>query len=694
MIRVMGYRKNDNKYLDYTPLVKKITWSGGYDQGARKVELEVLKPRYDKEASDVNLGLGSNVTLLDNGNQIFTGNIIEQDFDSSSDTLYYYALDEGNYLLRNKNVYNFNGATPKEITEKVAKDCSIKINEIANPKVKLDLLFVGASCYEIIMTAYTEASKQTGKKYMVLFYDNKLNVIEKGTILIPTKISEKDNLIGANYTESIANMINKVKIIQNNEYVNSMDAVVNKEDEDAYGTFSDIYEVTTTSTTDEDGNQANTTASISVDEIQEKAKQILVGVEQTATVAIYGNSTFISGYAVNVYDSHTGLNQKFYIDQDTHTFENGQHKVELTLNYKNIMNEVSANKTITETTTTEDSIAGNNAARDKICAKAKEIYQLCADGKAWYSQPYRTIDDTKRVVIRSGTGAGKYGYDCSSLVGCCYNYAGFSFMKGLTCSGGTLVAIAKKHSATMWRYVDDTSLSKAKAGDIVMHSNSTVTKSNMATVSTHHTLIYMGNGDVIHASSPSKGIKYDKNYPFDKGHFFIRISELSSSDIATPVTSTTSASKTGTVDGMKYVHKFPQAVITNYADVGTGAGGYTCNPSKADICASHNMPYGTKIYIPALKGKANSSGIWTVGDVGMGIFDFDLNTNKWSGKSNHDVYILSWGTKKVAPSFKYMANKFPKTWRKVQSAWQLYKKMDGKVIKFYKFSTDDKGWNG
>ncbi len=678
----MGYRKNDNKYLDYTPLVKKITWSGGYDQGARKVELEVLKPRYDKEAADVNLGLGSNVTLLDNGNQIFTGNIIEQDFDSSNDTLYYYALDEGNYLLRNKNVYNFTGATPKEIAEKVAKDCSIKINEIANPKVKLDLLFVGASCYEIIMTAYTEASKQTGKKYMVLFYDNKLNVIEKGTILIPTKISEKDNLIGANYTESIANMINKVKIIQNNEYMSSVKAAINNDDIESYGTFSDIYEVTTT----------NTSSEVNINDVQEKAKQMLVGVEQTATVAIYGNSTFISGYAVNVYDSHTGLNQKFYIDQDTHTFENGQHKVELTLNYKNIMNEVSANKTISETSTAEDSVAGNSAARKKICAKAKEIYQLCADGKAWYSQPYRTIDDTKRVVIRSGAGAGKYGYDCSSLVGCCYNYAGFSFLKGLSCSGGTLQSVTKKHNATMWRYVDDTSLSKAKPGDIVMHSNSTVTKSNMATVSTHHTLIYMGNGDVIHASSPSRGIRYDKNYKFNKGHFFIRISELTSNDNFT--TSNPTSSETGVVDGKKYVHKFLQAVITNYTDVGTGSGGYTCNPSKADICASHNMPYGTKIYIPALKGKANSTGIFTVGDTGMGLFDFDLCTNQWSGKTNHDVYVLSWGTKKLAPSFKYMANLYPSTWRKYQSAFNIYKRMNGKILYFYKFSTNDKGWNG
>ena len=41
-------------------------------------------------------------------------------------------------------------------------------------------------------------------------------------------------------------------------------------------------------------------------------------------------------------------------------------------------------------------------------------------------------------------------------------------MKGLSCSGGTLQAMAKKHGATVWRYVDDTKLKKAKPGDIIM----------------------------------------------------------------------------------------------------------------------------------------------------------------------------------------------------------------------------------
>lgn len=685
MIRFLGLNKN-NKYYDYTPLVKKAQWSGGYDQSARKIEVEIIKPRFDKDIDDMVIGLGAELIVTDNDNLIFKGQVIERELTSNDDTFRYYALDKGNALIRNEYTFNFENVTPKQIVEQVAKDFGIKLGDIANPKVNMSPIFIGKNLYEVIMTVYTKASASTGKKYMVLFYDDQLNVIEKGTKTIALKLSEKQNINSANYIESIANMVNKVNIVKDNKIY---DSVKNDVDYNYYGPY--VGTITFTSSSSEELND---------EDMRIEAKKKLQNVEQTATISAYADSSCISGFAINVFDSHTGLNQKFYIDQDLHRFENGKHLVDLTLNYKNIMHEVNSETIIVNTTTTTTEETNNSGAtsdaRNKIVAKAKEIYQLCADGKAWYSQAYRTIDDTKRVTIKSGTGRGKYGYDCSSLVGCCYNYAGFSFMKGLSCSGGTLQSVARKHNATMWRYTDDKSLSKAKPGDIVMHSNSTVTKSNMGSVRTHHTLIYMGNGDVIHASSPSRGIRYDKNYKFNSGHFFMRISELNNDKIHTDTINNGGSENTGgsKVDGKSYVYKFSQAVVTAYTDYGTGAGGYTCNPGKADICASHSMPYGTKIYIPALKGKANSTGIFTVGDTGMGLFDFDLCTNKWSGKSNHDVYVLSWGTKKVAPSFKYMANLYPSTWKKYRTAFNLYKKMNGKVLYFYKFTTDDKGWNG
>ena len=183
-----------------------------------------------------------------------------------------------------------------------------------------------------------------------------------------------------------------------------------------------------------------------------------------------------------------------------------------------------------------------NAKRKKIVDRAEDIYKLCKNGKAWYSQYCRTIDWNKKVKITTSyetvggktykqPGKGKWGFDCSSTVGCCYQAAGYNFMKGLSCSGGTLQAMAKKHGATVWRYVDDTKLKKAKPGDIIMWANSgySVTKSNMFTVRTHHTAIYAGNGYVIEAAGYSSGIKKTKR-KLDKQVFFMRIKELVDED--------------------------------------------------------------------------------------------------------------------------------------------------------------------
>jgi hypothetical protein len=103
------------------------------------------------------------------------------------------------------------------------------------------------------------------------------------------------------------------------------------------------------------------------------------------------------------------------------------------------------------------------------------------------------------------------------------------------------------------------------------------------------------------------------------------------------------------------------------------------------------MPYGTKIYIPSLKEQLGGSGILKVTDCGGPIFDFDLYTKSDIGKSNHDVYILEWGTGKVAPGYKYFIDFYLErnSWDKYKAAWNKYKEMNGKLISFLKFNVDD-----
>lgn len=370
--------------------------------------------------------------------------------------------------------------------------------------------------------------------------------------------------------------------------------------------------------------------------------------------------------------------------------------------------------------------------RKTICDTAMKIVNMGTAHTAWYSQYWRTISLNNMVTIkgRSETVGGTtysqpswvqigvtYGFDCSSLVGCCYEKAGMSYMKGLTCSMGTLQATAKQHGATFWRYADS-GFTKAKPGDIIMFANTgyTVTTSNMATVRTHHTAIYMGNGYIAEASGYKKGIIYSK-YNLSKQAFFIRLPELDKADSASSTGGTTVKeeyvncfNEKGTIDGKNYIYKLHDARCTCYAATESNSSGRSgLGTHMGKTVAAQNIPYGTKIYIPGLKGqtwtnangtKVTLDGIFTVTDSGIACFDFDIVAgstssacfSNYSNPQRFDVYILEWGTSTI------QNYSFSDTYRiaynngvlsRYKSAFKNYISNGGVLINLLKFYNDD-----
>lgn len=370
--------------------------------------------------------------------------------------------------------------------------------------------------------------------------------------------------------------------------------------------------------------------------------------------------------------------------------------------------------------------------RKTICDTAMKIVNMGTNHTAWYSQYWRTTSLNSMVTIkgRVETVGGTtyyqpsfvqvgvtYGFDCSSLVGCCYEKAGMSYMKGLTCSMGTLQSTAKAHGATFWRYADS-GFTRAKPGDIIMFANNgyTVTTSNMATVKTHHTAIYMGNGYIAEASGYKKGIIYSK-YNLNKQAFFIRLPELDRAD------STSSSGGTvvkeeykncfnerGTIDGHNYIYRLHDARCTCYAATESNSSGRSgLGTHMGKTVAAQNIPYGTKIYIPGLKGqtwtnangtKVTLDGIFTVTDSGIAMFDFDIVAgstsnacySNYANPARFEVYILEWGTSSI------QNYSFTDTWRiaynggrltKYKTAFKNYISNGGVLINLLKFYNDD-----
>ena len=97
---------------------------------------------------------------------------------STGTTINYLAYDNGERLNKIKISYNIKNLTPSSIVDKVCNEYSLTKGTIASSSVSIKKVFIGVSIYNLIMSAYTEESKRTGKNYMVQYKGDKLYVVE------------------------------------------------------------------------------------------------------------------------------------------------------------------------------------------------------------------------------------------------------------------------------------------------------------------------------------------------------------------------------------------------------------------------------------------------------------------------------------------------------------------------------------
>lgn len=357
--------------------------------------------------------------------------------------------------------------------------------------------------------------------------------------------------------------------------------------------------------------------------------------------------------------------------------------------------------------------------RAKIIEKAEEIVKMCTDHKANYSQCYRTVDYRNPNTIKSMSEVvlnnvryqpawvevGKtYGWDCSSFVGCCYDYAGIPELKGLSCSAGTLQMQLKSLGAEYWLYKED-GYRDAKPGDIIIVVNDGInfSKNNVFTCKTHHTMVYGGDEYVLEAASYNTGIVKRKRTSGRDNWIFFRLPQLDSqsdNSLSSNPSTPNCYDEQGTIDGHKYLYKFTNARMTGYCSTNsTGGSGIPLEVGKT--VGSFNMPYGSKLYIPAIKGKfGNEDGIVTVVDTGVGCTDIDLYLgrttqdvyNQLSNPTRVDMYLIEIGTGRNAwsytESYEWAYNKG--TLSNYKTAFKNYIKYNGTLINFYMFKSDDK----
>ncbi|MDP4146520.1 MAG: terminase [Bacillota bacterium] len=311
-----------NKSVNITPLLKSIEWSGDKSQASRKLGLSVAYSIFDKNQVFIQITPGSLIWAMEDGNEFFRGVVFSRELSSSGQELKITAYDYLIYFLKSKASFNFSNALPEDIAVKICQEVGVGAGSILKTGTRIDLIVQAQSLYDVIMKAYTKVSQINGRQYMALMKGTALNIIEKGSTVVDYTLKPEENVIDTSYTESIENMVNKVKIYDDKgNYTGKL--VSNDGWVKLYGVLQEAYTI-------EEGKNPTVVA-----------ENMMHGLDICTDIEVLGNRACISGYALNtnIWYIDSLKNSKWYIDSDSHTWDigTGKHTMKLTLYQQNEM---------------------------------------------------------------------------------------------------------------------------------------------------------------------------------------------------------------------------------------------------------------------------------------------------------------------------------------------------------------------
>lgn len=304
--------------LNISELVEAITWSGDTRQVARKLTFTIASKHTDPYLPKVDLNEGDPVTLdTDDGVPLFLGVIFDIDVTASAAVTSYMAYDLLWYIL-NSEISQVFDASPEAIAGQVCGELGVPLAGAAPTGIHVYYPCLSKSGYEAIMAPYTTASRQNGKKYIPLMDQGSLRVLEKGKPCGVT-LDGDFNLLDANYKTTLTSVVNRVVIVDKTgkKVGEVQDAGLRQQ----YGTVQKVVK---------QGSGSDPHA---------EARNMLSGIDQSATARGLSDHRCRSGYSVNIREPVTGLVGRFYVESDSHTFKNAEETMDLTLAFDCIMDE-------------------------------------------------------------------------------------------------------------------------------------------------------------------------------------------------------------------------------------------------------------------------------------------------------------------------------------------------------------------
>lgn len=320
-IKVTGASLNggsgETEFTDISDFVNDVRVKGAAKECTRSLDFKLLRGDFDETLPDIDIKLGDAVTMTEIDEE--TGAVIEEfykgvvwtikkaDNDVAIDVTCY---DKAIYLNKNEpDTQVHENKTPDVVAKTVISELGLTPGELA-PGIVDDFNLRNKNGYDAIMEAYAKESEKTGKKFKIVFKDDKVNVYEvsKTVDVVLEELNEPvvGKLLNTSYSESIDDVINEVKVIEDQKKDKKTDGASDGKSQALHGTIQKLVK-------GDSGEVAG----------------LLADAKKQIDVECIGNWDMVTGKSINLKSSI--IQGKFYIVSDEHKLDDAVHTVNLSL---------------------------------------------------------------------------------------------------------------------------------------------------------------------------------------------------------------------------------------------------------------------------------------------------------------------------------------------------------------------------
>lgn len=307
-----------SKFSDGTMLVQKAVLSGRRGDAPRTLSV-TLDDSEQHSRLKVNCGQGQAVYFYVGGKEIFRG-LLMTDGRGNSRSLTLKAYDNCIYLCNNKGSFSYKKKTATFIFKDCLKKLGLKLGTAVETQFVIGELVKKATTYwDVIQDALSQTYKSTGIRYYVSSSKGKIS-LKKRTVPASMPILDLgSNIQTYDMQRSIYNT--RTRLTLTTSKGGNKGSYVNSNLEKVIGKFADMESV------DEKITATEIKQRIQVFKMETSA------VSQELKVKATGNIKCVSGACVYMSIPTVSIKRRMYIEEDTHTFENGHHVMDLKLSF-------------------------------------------------------------------------------------------------------------------------------------------------------------------------------------------------------------------------------------------------------------------------------------------------------------------------------------------------------------------------